>query len=158
MLQRIQTIFLALVIIGMGVFLSFPIWFKIAAAGDQQADLTALKLTHQLNEVQSNVQPTYYLLVLALLVAGVAAYALFQYKNRVLQSALCAVNSILMTIIIGVVIYFTYYTTAKLFDPELPGQYGMGFYGLVASMLSNVFANRFIRRDERIVQQSSRLR
>ncbi len=158
MLQRIQTIFLALVMVGMGVFLSFPVWFKIATTGDEQANLTALKLTHQLNEVQSNVQPTYYLLILAILVAGVAAYAIFQYKNRVLQSALCAVNSILMTIIIGLVIYFTYYSTAKLFEPTLPGRYDMGFYGLVSAMLSNVFANRFIRRDEKIVHNSNRLR
>ncbi|PWJ56965.1 uncharacterized protein DUF4293 [Dyadobacter jejuensis] len=158
MLQRIQTIFLALVMIGMGVFLSFPIWFKVSADGEQQASLTAMKLTHQLDSVRTNIQPTYYLLILAILVAAVAAYAIFQFKNRVLQSALCAVNSILMTIIIGLVIYFTYYSTAKLFDPTLPGQYDYGFYGLVASMLSNVFANRFIRRDEKIVQHSNRLR
>lgn len=158
MLQRIQTIFLALVMVGMGVFLSFPIWFKIATTGNEHANLTAMKLTHQLNDVQSNIRPTYYLLILALLVAGVAAYTIFQYKNRVLQSALCAVNSILMTIIIGLVVYFTYYSTAKLFDPTLPGEYDMGFYGLVAAMLSNVFANRFIRRDEKVVHNANRLR
>jgi glucan phosphoethanolaminetransferase (alkaline phosphatase superfamily) len=158
MLQRIQSIFLAISIIGMGLFLAFPIWTKVAADGIQRADLTAIKLTHQVNEVQSNIQPVYYLIILAILVAGVAAYAIFQFRNRVLQSALCAVNSIIMTVIMGLVIYFTFYKTAKLFDPELPGNYEFGFYGLVGSMLANVFANRFIRRDERVVQQSKRFR
>lgn len=158
MLQRIQTIFLAITIIGMGVFLSFPIWTKIAADGIQKADLTALKLTHQLNAVQSDVQPLYYFIILAILVTLVSAYAIFSFKNRTLQSALCAVNSILLTVIIGLVIYFTYYSTAKLFDVDNPGNYEIGFYGLVASMLSNVFANRFIRKDEKAVQQSNRFR
>lgn len=158
MLQRIQTIFLAISIIGMGLFLAFPIWSKVAATGVQSADLTAVRLHHQINEVQSNVQPVYYLIVLALLVAGISAYAIFQFKNRVLQSALCAVNSILMTVIMGLVIYFTFYQTAKLFDPGVPGKYDIGFYGLVGAMLSNVFANRFIRKDEREVQKSKRFR
>jgi glucan phosphoethanolaminetransferase (alkaline phosphatase superfamily) len=158
MLQRIQTIFLAIVIVGMGLFLAFPIWNKVAAAGEQKAQLTAIKLTHQINAVQSNEQTVFYLIILAILVAAVAAYAIFQFRNRVLQSALCAVNSILMTVLMGLVIYFTFYKTAKLFDPETPGNYDIGFYGLVGAMLANVFANRFIRRDEQTVQQSKRFR
>ncbi|MCE6988861.1 DUF4293 domain-containing protein [Dyadobacter sp. CY323] len=158
MLQRIQSIFLAISIIGMGLFLALPIWTKVAADGVQKAELTAIKLTHQINATQSNIQPVYYLIILAILVAGIAAYAIFQFRNRVLQSALCAVNSIVMTVIMGLVIYFTFYKTAKLFDPELPGKYEFGFYGLVGSMLANVFANRFIRKDERVVQQSKRFR
>jgi NO-binding membrane sensor protein with MHYT domain len=158
MLQRIQTIFLAITIIGMGIFLAFPIWSKVSVSGEQHADLTAIRLNYQVNAVQSQIQPAYYLIILAILVAGVAAYAIFQFRNRVLQSALCAVNSILMTIIMGLVIYFTFYKTAKLFDPEFPGKYEIGFYGLVAAMLANVFANRFIRKDEREVQQSKRFR
>jgi glucan phosphoethanolaminetransferase (alkaline phosphatase superfamily) len=77
--------------------------------------------------VQSNVQPVYYLTILALLVAGVAAYAIFQFKNRVLQSALCAVNSILLTVLMGLVIYFTFYKTAKLFDVNFPANMTLVF-------------------------------
>jgi glucan phosphoethanolaminetransferase (alkaline phosphatase superfamily) len=157
MLQRIQTIFLAIIIVGMGVFVSFPIWSKVSASGES-ALLSATKLTHQINPTQSQIQPLYYLVVVAILVAGVAAFTISKYKNRVLQSALCAVNSILMTVLMGLVLYFTFYKSAKLFDPELPGKYDTGFFGLVAAMLSNVFANRFIRRDERTVQKSNRLR
>ncbi len=157
MLQRIQTIFLAIAVIGMGIFVSFPIWSKIAASGES-ALLTATKLTHQINETQSEVQPLYYLIILAVLVAGISAYAIISFKNRVLQSALCAVNSMLMTVMMGLVIYFTFYKTAKLFDPEIPGKYDIGFYGLVAAMLANVFANRSIRKDEKTVQKSNRLR
>lgn len=158
MLQRIQSIFLAITVIGMGIFVSFPIWDKISVAGEQKASLTALKLTHQINAVQSQVDSVIYLLVLAILIAAVAAFAIIKFRNRVLQSALCAVNSILMSTTLGLVIYLTFYKTAKLFDPQTPGNYTIGFYGLVAAMLANVVANRFIRKDERTVQQSNRLR
>ena len=152
MLQRIQTVFLIITIVGMGVFLGFPIWSKIAPAGTENAQLTATKLIHQTNAVQSQVQPIYYF------VAIVSAYAIISFKNRTLQSALCAVNSLLMTVMIGLVIYYTFYTTSKLFDEGNPGNYEIGFYGLMASMLANVFANRFIRKDEKAVQQSNRFR
>jgi glucan phosphoethanolaminetransferase (alkaline phosphatase superfamily) len=112
MLQRIQTIFLAITVVGMGVFVSFPIWSKMAASGES-ALLTATRLTHQINPTQSEIQPLYYLVVLAVLIAGVAGFAISKFKNRVLQSALCAVNSILMTVLMGLVIYFTFYKTAK---------------------------------------------
>lgn len=158
MLQRIQSIFLAITVIGMGLFVSFPVWTKIAVDGIQKASLTATGLTHQVNPVQSTIDQTFYLLILAILIAGVAAYALFKYKNRVLQSALCAVNSILMSALLGLVIYLTFYKAAKLFDPQIPGDYTIGFYGLVAAMLANVMANRYIRKDEKTVQQSNRLR
>lgn len=158
MLQRIQTVFLIITVIGMGVFLGFPIWSKIAPAGTENAQLTATKLIHQTNAVQSQVQPIYYFMILAVLVAIVSAYAIISFKNRTLQSALCAVNSLLMTVMIGLVIYYTFYTTSKLFDEGNPGNYEIGFYGLMASMLANVFANRFIRKDEKAVQQSNRFR
>jgi glucan phosphoethanolaminetransferase (alkaline phosphatase superfamily) len=158
MLQRIQSIFLALTIIGMGIFVSFPVWTKISAGGEQHVSLTALELKHQLNAVQSTVSPAFYLLILAIVIAGVAAFALVKFKNRVLQSALCAVNSILMSTLLGLVIYLTFYKAAKLFEPQTPGEYTIGFYGLVAAMLANVMANRYIRKDEKTVQQSNRLR
>lgn len=158
MLQRIQSIFLAITVIGMGVFISFPVWTKVSVAGDQSASLTAMKLTHQINTVQSEVDSVFYLMILAIVAAAVALFSITKYKNRTLQSALCAVNSILMSTLLGLVIYFTFYKTAKLFDPQIPGQYTIGFYGLVAAMLANVMANRYIRKDEKTVQQSNRLR
>jgi glucan phosphoethanolaminetransferase (alkaline phosphatase superfamily) len=158
MLQRVQTIFLAIVAIGMGVFLALPIWQKTATDGLESASLNALRLTHQLNTVQSRVEPVIYLAILAVLVAGVAAFSIFKYRNRLLQSALCAVNSILMTILLAGTVYQTYYKASKFFEPELPGDYLTGFYALVVAMLANVLANRFIRRDERTVKESNRMR
>jgi glucan phosphoethanolaminetransferase (alkaline phosphatase superfamily) len=158
MIQRIQTLFLAVVAIGMGVFLSMPVWQKASVSGVPSVAMDAFKTTHQIDSVQSNIQSVVYLSVLAVLIAGVAIYAIFQYRNRLLQSALCAVNSVLMTALLATTVYKSHFTAAQLFDPQLPGDYLPGFYGLVAAMLANVFANRFIRRDEKVIRESNRMR
>lgn len=158
MLQRIQTLFLAIVAIGMGVFLAMPVWQKSSQDGTQQAFMDSLKLTHKLNDVQSEVTSVFYLALVAVAVAGVALFTIFKFRNRLLQSALCAVNSILMTVLLAVTIYKTHYTAARYFDAGLPGDYLPGFYALVVAMLANVLANRFIRRDEKMVRESNRMR
>jgi glucan phosphoethanolaminetransferase (alkaline phosphatase superfamily) len=158
MLQRIQTLFLAITAIAMGVFATQPLWQKTAVDGMQEASMTAMHLTIKTNEVQSTVQPIYYLIALAVLVAGVALFAITKYRNRLMQSALCAVNSILMTVMLATVVYQSFYKAAKLFDPAETGNYLVGFYALVVAMLANVLANRFIRRDERLVKESNRMR
>jgi glucan phosphoethanolaminetransferase (alkaline phosphatase superfamily) len=157
-LQRIQSLFLAIVAVAMGVFIALPVWEKVATDGIQQASMTAMYLTHKINATQSEVQPVFYLAGMAALVAGIAAFAIFKFRNRLLQSALCAVNSILMTVILATVVYQTFYKAAKLFDPQITGDYLTGFYALIVAMLANVLANRFIRRDEKMVKESNRMR
>ncbi|TDB60458.1 DUF4293 domain-containing protein [Arundinibacter roseus] len=158
MLQRIQSLFLAITTLGMGGFIALPIWQKIATDGVQEASMTAFYLTHQTTAVQSTVLPVFYLAGMAALVAVLSAFAIFKYRNRLLQSALCAVNSIFMTVILAATVYQTFYKAAKWFDPEVTGDYLTGFYALVIAMLANVLANRFIRRDERLVKESNRMR
>ncbi len=157
MLQRIQTLFLAIVVVGMVGMISLPIWEKIAVDANQSVQLTALRLTHTTGN-SSMITPTWYLALLGALIAGVALFAIFQYKNRLLQSGLCAVNSILMTIIMGLVMYFIFGKAKKLFDVSASGDFSFGFYSLIVAMLANVLANRIIRRDEKFVRSQERMR
>ena len=157
MLQRIQTLFLAIVVVGMVGMISLPIWGKVAVDATQSVQLTALRLTHTTGS-SSMITPTWYLALLGALIAGVALFAIFQYKNRLLQSGLCAVNSILMTIIMGLVMYFIFGKAKKLFDVSASGDFSFGFYSLIVAMLANVLANRFIRRDEKFVRSQERMR
>ncbi|MFN3382756.1 MAG: DUF4293 domain-containing protein, partial [Runella zeae] len=137
--------------------ISLPIWEKIAVDANQSVQLTALRLTHTTGN-SSMITPTWYLALLGALIAGVALFAIFQYKNRLLQSGLCAVNSILMTIIMGLVMYFIFGKAKKLFDVSASGDFSFGFYSLIVAMLANVLANRFIRRDEKFVRSQERMR
>jgi glucan phosphoethanolaminetransferase (alkaline phosphatase superfamily) len=157
MLQRIQTLFLAIVAVGMVGMVALPIWDKISSDATQSVHLTALRLVHQ-QGVTASISPVWYLAILGLLVAGVAVFGISQYKNRLLQSGLCAANSILMTVIMGLIMYFIFGKAKDLFEPATSGSFGLGFYALVTAMLANVLANRFIRRDEQFVRSQERMR
>jgi glucan phosphoethanolaminetransferase (alkaline phosphatase superfamily) len=158
MIQRVQTIFLLVIVLGMGAFLGLPVWEKVSTTSDQSIYLTSTKITHQINNVQSQIEPVYQYALLAVLIGGIALFAIFQFRNRLLQSALCAANSIVMTALLALVVYQTMFKLGKLFEPEAPGSYEYGFYGLVVAMLANLLANRFIRRDEKMVKESNRFR
>lgn len=157
MLQRIQTLFLTLVAVGMAGMIALPIWDKTSLDATQSAHLTAFRLIHQ-QGVSSTISPVWYLALLGVIVAGVAILGVSQYKNRLLQSGLCAANSILMTIIMGFIMYFIFGKAKNFFEPTSSGSFGYGFYALVLAMLANVLANRFIRRDEKFVRSQERMR
>jgi glucan phosphoethanolaminetransferase (alkaline phosphatase superfamily) len=157
MLQRIQSLFLAIIGISMGAFTALPLWDKTAADQLQTAHLTALRLVHK-QGITEFVTPTWYMAVLAAVVGLVAVFTIFQYKNRLLQSGLCAVNSILMTVLMGLTMYFIFGKGQKFFEPEVQGHFDFGFYALITALLANVLANRFIRRDEKFVRSQDRMR
>jgi hypothetical protein len=78
-----------------------------------------------------------------------------KFENRLLQLKLGALNSILMAATIGSGVYFA---TRLIRTNQLAGDYGLGLWLPAVAMISNVIANRFIRRDEKLVRDSDRLR
>ena len=160
MLQRIQTLFLALVCVGMGVCLLAPSWQKSAPTDRATAALTAFALTHERAGVVTTM-PAFYIAILAVLVAGVAGYSISQYHNRLMQMRLGALNSLLMAGLLGCILYFS----TRVGDPLLAGQpdssfgnYQAGFFGVLLAVISNLLANRFIRRDDQLVRAADRMR
>jgi lipopolysaccharide export LptBFGC system permease protein LptF len=76
-----------------------------------------------------------------------------RYKNRVLQIKLGTLNSLLLVGGYGAAVYFG---SAML--KNYGGHYGLGMYLPAAAVFLNWLSMRFIRRDERIVRDSDRLR
>ncbi|QJD78304.1 DUF4293 domain-containing protein [Spirosoma rhododendri] len=169
MIQRVQSIFLVLITICMVVALANPIWVKMGRQSPEIAQLTALEysqqqvvapqagLPQQLAPATA-VTPVWYLALLIAIVGVISLYAVFQYRNRLTQTALCAVNAIMLTAIMGIVLYRTLYMGKSYGNPGDQGDYLPGFYALIAALIFNALANRFIRRDEKLVRGSDRLR
>ncbi|WP_421828373.1 DUF4293 domain-containing protein [Larkinella sp.] len=157
MLQRIQTIFLFLIVVSMALLLGFPIWEKTGATPTETASLTAWQLVYT-QGISSQITPVYYLALMALVVAGVSLFTIFKYRNRLLQMGLCAINAIVLTALMGFVLYLTLYKGKDFFNPDDQGHFRYGFFAIVAALIFNMLANRFIRRDEKLVQESNRLR
>lgn len=157
MIQRVQTIFLFLIVLAMGVFLSFPVWNKAGGTPGDVAQLTALQYSYK-QGVTSFITPLWYMAGLAVLVAIIALVAIFRYRNRLQQMGLCAVNALLMTAIMAIILYNTLYKGKTFGNPDDQGNFTTGFYAIIAALIFNMLANRFIRRDEKLVRDSDRFR
>lgn len=153
----------------MGVALINPLWEKTGNQLVDLAQLTALQYSEQhavaaqpgvppQSAPSSSVTSVWYLGFLLGLVALSSLYAVFQYRNRLTQTALCAVNALMLTAIMGIVLYRTLYVGKAFGNPADQGTFLTGFYAIIVALICNALANRFIRRDEKLVRGSDRLR
>lgn len=157
MIQRVQTIFLFLITVAMGVALANPIWEKTGVKSSEMAHLSALQYSQQ-QGITTYGDTVWYLALLIALVGLTSLYAIFQYRNRLTQTALCAVNALMLTAIMGIILYRTLYMGKEYGNPADQGTFLIGFYAIIAALVFNALANRFIRRDEKLVRGSDRLR
>ena len=158
MLQRIQTLLLAVVAIAMLATTALPIWEKSSAALNEKVTLTSYALEYFKGTVSTGNTNTMVIVILAIISACIAAFSITQYKKRMLQMTLGLINSILIAIILGYTFYQVFKVGIPMFEPENQGSYGAGFYATVLAMLCNMIANRFIRRDEMLVKSADRMR
>jgi len=138
----------------------FPFWSKKDLDSGSQFFFSSLGISTK-NAVGEVLEIHYfpYLIIgiLGLVSSGIAFYELFQYRNRLLQIKIGAINSLFMGIALGLAIYFIIQFDKEIF-PYSSGSFHEGFYLPAAAMLSNVIANRLIKRDEKTVKNSERMR
>ena len=158
MLQRIQTLLLAVVAIAMLVTTALPIWEKSSAALNEKVTLTSYALEYFKGTASVSSENTMVIVILAIISACIAAFSITQYKKRMLQMTLGLINSILIAVVLGYTFYQVFKVGIPMFEPENQGSYGTGFFSTVLAMLSNMIANRFIRRDEMLVKSADRMR
>lgn len=132
----------------------FPIW-RSHADGIEKA-LFPLHYTITEDEVITTVYFPYTLTAIcAIAAATVAFFEIGKFSNRMLQIKLGALNSLFMAGSIGSAVYFA---TALIKANQVAGEYGFALFLPVVAMVSNMVANRFIRKDEKLVRDSDRLR
>jgi hypothetical protein len=154
MWQRIQTVFLAIAIITLLVTIFLPIWVYQDASG-QSHQLYPLHYTIVQNGERTTQYFPYALTaILAIASATLAMISIRKYKNRLLQMKLGALNSLFMAGTIASAVFFS----NQFMKSFGGGQYGFGLWLPGIAVVSNLLANRFIRRDEKIVRDANRLR
>ncbi len=138
----------------MVMMIFFPLWVGVEEGVEKM--LFALHYTIKRGELRNTVYFPYSICtVFAMASATVAIIEIGKFENRLLQLKLGALNSLLMTGAIGVAVYFA---TGLIKANQLGGAYGLGMYLPAVAMISNLIANRFIRRDEKLVRDSERIR
>jgi Domain of unknown function (DUF4293) len=157
MLQRIQSVFLLLTSAALAVFLATNSFVK-AIGPDEKVAVNPFHVFYAKGNMAIQDIPTYYVAVLAVLALILSIFTIFQYKNRVRQMLLVALNSLLIGLALGITVYHIQNDAIKMGDLKNAGTYGIGLYAAFIALASNWLANRFIKRDEKLVKDADRMR
>lgn len=156
MLQRIQTVFLALTAIFMGVAMFMPIWVGTDGDGMSYRLYPIHYSSYQDGVLAGTVYFPYS--ITALLMAAAATIAIMElrrYDDRILQIKMGTLNSlILMGVMIGCVLFANQATT----EHPTGWDYGPALYLSFGAVFFNWLAVRFIRKDEKKVREADRIR
>ena len=154
MWQRKQTIFLVLTSACMVLMIFFPIW-KASEDGVEKM-LFPLHFTVVTGGVRDTIYFPYALCaILAMAAATLAVFEIGKFEDRLLQLKLGALNSLLM---MGSLASAVYFAIQLIKTQQIKGAYDYGMWLPAVAMVSNLIANRFIRKDEKLVRDSDRIR
>lgn len=164
MIQRIQTVLLLLIAIAMAMMPFTNIWGELDQSNDQLRLLSGFKLevidtngtiSDPSDDTVISSESKWYIGAMAFAASIIAFISIFSFKNRLTQMKLGALNALIMAATLGISFYHIYQ-----YDPLVDGQGSIttGFYLPAAAMILNILANRFIRKDEKLVRSVDRLR
>ncbi len=132
----------------------FPIW-QSNSDGVQKV-LFPLHYSVTEGDVKTTIYfPFSLTAICAIAAATIAFFEIGKFQNRLLQIKLGAFNSLFMAANIGAAVYFA---TDLIKTNQQAGEYGLALFLPIVAMVSNMVANRFIRKDEKLVRDSDRLR
>ena len=162
MIQRIQTVYLALVLILSILLLSGISVGHIRTESQGRTESYVYKAGTVQKESTGERVPlnanTFLIVELAVVIVT-AGISIFVYRNRLLQIKLGKFNLFVNFILIAILFF---YTESELKN-VLPGQtpvisYSFGAYIPLLNVILLVLANRSIKKDEALVRSADRLR
>ena len=136
MIQRIQTVYLVIVIL---VMAALYVWFPII--NDAEGSI-----------VISNSEPLVFGMIFGSIV--LAIISILSFKKRQLQFVINRINIILNFVLLGVFVY----RSLMLSGETLVSEKGIGVLLPIISIVFLVLANKAIKRDEDLVKSVDRLR
>lgn len=166
MIQRIQSVFLFLLVLAVISMLFLPLWSKTDAATGETVVLTAWELKSHILNMQGDAtnagsipsKGAFAIGILAIVAAVIALVEIFQFRSRLNQMKLGLLNTLVLAALFGTSFYYAAYVGAEMIGGTDNGSYQAGFYMPMLGLLLNALANRFIKRDEDLVRSVDRLR
>lgn len=153
MLQRIQTVYL-LIIVGLMVALLF-LPLAMLQAGDQLYTFDVMGISTVSAKLEL-IFPTWGLFVLTAAIALIAFITIFLFKKRILQIRLCIFNALLMLGIYGMFAFFVSHLNGSLADARLSIKFACALP--IVGLILDYLAIRNIGADEALVRSLERLR
>jgi ABC-type methionine transport system permease subunit len=155
MWQRIQTVFLAMVAICMAIAIFLPIGIFIDPSTGDSHQLYPIHYTIVSNGTRVSTYFPYVITsVLMAAAATLAVISITKFENRITQVKIGTLNSLVLAVVMVAMVWFF-----NPFAKQYPGgKLGLDLWITFAGVTFNWLALRFIRRDEKMVRDSDRLR
>ncbi|MCK5846283.1 MAG: DUF4293 domain-containing protein [Bacteroidales bacterium] len=156
MIQRVQSIYLAIVFILIAVMSFLPV--VVFHVGDAVFYMNIFRFEGVQNLSFANELPNIWPLpILSALLAVLSVASIFRYSNRKQQMN---INMIAMLINFGLLAGIFYYSdlVSKLDIITAKPTYDVAAFFPIVTVLLIILANRNIRKDEKLVRESERLR
>lgn len=159
MIQRIQSIYLAVASLSLIVLFFFP----LASYWNSDFASAEFFITHLKNLTPGVDIPVKNSTIMPLgvfngIIAAILFLTIFLYKRRLFQTRMVKL-CILMTIILLILVFFVYSPLlSKAIGVEADYSENFGLYLILISLVMQVLANRGIMKDEKLVRSADRLR
>ncbi|MBD3636835.1 MAG: DUF4293 domain-containing protein [Crocinitomicaceae bacterium] len=161
MIQRKQTIYLALAFICVTLVLFFPI-YNISAESSGEVYHGALSVHGIEGEDYAQAFPLYLVIAVMLLLSAVG---IALYKNRPRQLMICRINLIIHFLVAITLTTFYYVGKGMIIEQLAENGYtnpefsvGIGYFLLIAAIPFILLAIRGIRADEQLLKSIDRIR
>jgi Domain of unknown function (DUF4293) len=154
MWQRIQSVFLGVTILSLISGLFFPV------IGVEEGTVYRLYPIYFMIKINGQITTSQYIpfsLTAILMVASlvIAIQEIRRFDDRLLQIKLGTLNSLLLA---AVMVCNVIFSNQLIKNYPLPWKYDFSLYSSFVAVVCNWIAIRFIRRDEKLVRDSNRLR
>lgn len=157
MIQRIQSVYLLLVVVSLAAMFFFPLASFIGGEKDQLV-LFIYQLVSEVPDSQPDV-PSYFIypnLALVSLSIVISFVSIFLFKNRKRQMILVRLVLLLILGLIGA--FFFYYAVTLEEISGIAANYEIGSYMPLIAFVFLVLAYRGIMNDEKLIRSADRLR
>ena len=160
MIQRPQSILLAIVAILYAVIAFAPLWTITIEPSTVLLNATNATLTSTVgNEiVEEKSNSNVYLLAVCACGFILSIVTIFLFKNRPLQAKISAANTLIIAILLSLATFVAIPQAQELIMTQDQGSFEWGFYLTAAIIILNFLANKLIRKDEALVRSVDRIR
>ncbi|MEG1544426.1 MAG: DUF4293 domain-containing protein [Tannerellaceae bacterium] len=154
MLQRIQTVYLLIIV----VLTTATLFLSLATiqSGDALFSFDASGITSMTTIPQELVYPTWGLFALTVVIALTALVTIFLFRKRILQMRICVFNALLMLGFYGLFAFFVWTLKGQLGEAHVSVKIALSFP--LINLILDYLAIRSIGADEALVRSLERLR
>ena len=155
MWQRIQSVFLGFVILSLIIGLLVPVWVS-TGEGIEYRLYPIYFMVKQNGQITTSQYFPFCITAMLMVAAVTIAITEFRrYDHRLLQVKLGTLNSLILA---GVMICDVLFSNQMIKAYPIPWKFDFSLYLTFVAVACNWLAIRFIRKDEKMVRDSDRLR